>query len=374
MKTQFLFFALMITLILGCISCKNTKNVSGGVDSVPPTVEVTFPEVDSIVLNKTFPGYLKADKSIEIVARVNGYLVGKYFNDGGYVKKGQKLFSIEDTQYRQQLNQAQAQLQSAIAANDYATKHYNAMKKALESSAVSQMDVIQAETAMKESEASIENARAAVKTAETILGYCTVTAPISGRIAAPTYSVGEYLSGGSAPVTLTTIFDDRVVKAGISIEDGLYLDIIANMKNNAVDYSHIPVTFNDTPSNEYIGSLCYVAPNIDHTTGSLDLQVEINNPNGELKAGMYALVYLPFETEPHAILVKDASIGTDQQGNYIYTIGEDNRVIYTPVVVGKLANDSMRIVKKGISPDTRYVTKALLKVRDGVEINPVVVK
>lgn len=366
---------MMTTAIFGFSSCGHSDKSKNQQESMPRMrVDVALPEVDSVVLHRTFPGYLTANTKLDIVARVNGYLVGKYFDDGEIVKQGQKLFSIEESQYRDALQQAEAQLQSAIATNEYATKHYSAMKKALESDAVSQMDVIQAEASMNESKAAVESAKASVQTAMTTLGYCTLNAPFEGRIAAPGVTVGDYLAGGGSPVKLTTIYDDRIVKANITIEDALYLQILDNMKNNNVDYTAIPIAFSDTLPHSYKGKLSYVAPNIDQSTGSLQLQVEIANPYEELKAGMYAMVYLPFATDPDAILVKDASIGTDQQGKYLYTVGKDNKVVYTPIKIGEIVNDTMRIVTEGITPDTRYVTKALLKVRDGVEVDPVMMK
>lgn len=367
--------ALFLGSLLSVTSCHSGDSQKHNTYvNAPQRVEVAFPQVDSVVLHKTFPGYLAADRRLDVVARVNGYLVGKYFDDGEYIKQGDKMFSIEDSQYRDQLQQAEAQLNSAIATNEYAAKHYSAMKKALESDAVSQMDVIQAESALNESKAAIESAKAAVQTARTTLSYCTVYAPFDGKVAAPGVSVGDYLAGGGAPVILTTIYDDKVVKANISIEDALYLAILDNMKNNKVDYNSIPIAFADTLPHKYVGKLSYVAPNIDQSTGSLSLQVEIANPYDELKAGMYALVYLPFAADPEAIMVKDASIGTDQQGKYLYTLNDSNKVIYTPIEIGEIVNDSMRIVTRGIDRDTRYVTKALLKVREGVGVDPIVTK
>ena len=85
---------------------------------------------------------------------------------------------------------------------------------------------------------------------------------------------------------------------------------------------------------------------------------------------MYATVSLPYGFEPNAILIKDASIGTDQLGKYIYTVNDSNKVVYTPIEVGETVNDTLRIVTKGITADTKYVTKALLKVRDGQTVDP----
>lgn len=377
MKNTGIFIAMLAMLsgqafILSSCSGHKDKNVDD--TGYVMSVDVALPVVDSVVIHKTYPGYLAADKKIDIVARVNGYLIEKAFEDGQLVQKGAVLFRIEDTQYSDQLRQARAQLATAQATNEYATKHYAAMKKALESDAVSQMDVIQSESAMNESVAAIENAKAAVRTAATTLGYCTVYAPVTGRVSAPPVTVGDYLSGAGSPVTLTTIYDDTKVKAHFSIEDMQYLEILDNLKNNAIDYEHIPVNFSDTLSETFTGRLCYVAPNIVTNTGTIDLHVEIDNPDGLLKAGMYAVISLPVATEPKAILVKDASIGTDQLGKYLYVVNDSSKVVYTSIETGELVNDSMRIVTKGLAPTDRYVTKALLKVRSGMTVKPVTVK
>ena len=137
-------------------------------------VTVAMPEVDSLTLRKTYPGYTEATQEADVVARVNGHITRKYFDDGQYVAAGAPLFEIESTTYRDQVARAEAQLQTAIATRDYATREYQAMKKALESDAVSKMSVIQAESAANEAEAAVKNAHAALQTARTTLGYCTI--------------------------------------------------------------------------------------------------------------------------------------------------------------------------------------------------------
>lgn len=338
------------------------------------TVDVADVVVDSVIVHKSYPGYISADKCIDIVARVNGYLIQKNFDDGALVKKGDILFSIEDNQYRDELQRARAQLATAIATNEYATKHYEALKKALESDAVSQMDVIQSESAMNESKASIESAKAAVQSAQTTLGYCTVTTPITGHAAAPNFSVGEYLSGAGSPVLLTKIYDDSKVSAKFSVDDSQYLSIVRNIDSGEIDYTDIAVTFNDTIPQKFSGSLTYVAPNIITNTGTIDLKLVIDNKDGLLKDGMYAIVHLPVAVEPRAVLVKDASIGTDQLGKYLYIVNDSNKVEYRKIEIGEIVNDSMRIVTSGLDRDDRYVTRALLKVRTGMTVDPRLVK
>lgn len=360
-------------LILSLSSCSSDKKQSVRGDQVPD-IDVAEAIVDSVTLHKTYPGYIEAQQAVDIVARVNGNVIGKYFEDGKWVKKGTLLYSIEPNQYADAVNQAKASLATAEASYNYAANQYKAMKKALESDAVSQMDVLQAKATMDESAAAIQSARAALSSAATRLGYCSIRAPFDGRVAAGSVIPGNYVAGEGSPVTLTRIINDEAFNVNFSVEDAQYLLMVDKAAHKQVDLDKVPVEFTDTLPHSYFGSLNYSDPVIDTSTGTMKLRLHLDNPWQELKSGMYCVVHLPYAVEDEAILVNDASIGTDQLGKYLYTVNDSNQVRYTSIEVGELVNDTMRIVNKGITPGTRYVTKALLKVRDGMKINPVEAK
>lgn len=340
-----------------------------------PEVDVTYPIVDSVTLHKTYPGYIRAMNSADIVARVSGQLLTQNYKEGDYVSKGQVLFTIESTKYRDAVEQAQAALRTAESQYDYASRQYEAMKKALQADAVSQMEVIQAESSMNTAKASIRNARAALSTAQQNLGYCTVRATRPGRISIAEFSTGNYLNGEVSPVKLATIYDDARVKAVFDIEDSQYEMM---MGNNSVTENKllkaIPLNFSQKLPHSYTADLYYTSPNIETSTGTLSLEGHLDNPYKELKDGMFVSVDLPYGTEPEAILIRDASIGTDQLGKYVYVVNDSNKVVYTPVETGEIYRDSLRIVTKGLTPKQRYVTKALLTVRNGEEVKPRIIK
>lgn len=338
------------------------------------TVNVAYPAVDSLVLHKSYPAYLEAKHYVDIVARVNGYITAQLFDDGDWVKAGQPLFTIDSTTYREKVNEAEAQLQTAQATHEYNTRQYEAMKKALESDAVSKMDVIQAESAMKESEAAIRTAKAVLENARVMLGYCTIRAPFAGHAASPPLMDGDFVAGEASPVKLTTLYDDSGVSVYLSVEDSQLLRMKDTKSGKAVDYDHIPVQFGDSIINTYTARLVYTAPAVNKATGTIDLRLSVDNPKGELRPGMYATVMLPYAIDPRAIVIKDAAIATDQLGKYVYVVNDSNQVVYTPIKTGELYQDTLRIVSEGLSPADRYVTKALLKVRDGMHVNPVVQK
>lgn len=340
-----------------------------------PTVDVALPTVDSVTLHKTYPGVAYANATAKVVGRVNGQLLTKNHASGALVKKGDVLFTIESSTYRDAVQQAQAALTTAQSEYEYASNQYAAMKKALESDAVSQMDVIQAKSNMEKAEASIKNARATLSDAQTKLGYCTVRAPFTGHISSSTLDPGAYVSGEGSPVELATIYDDSAISIDFSIENAQYESMIG--KTGKIDseiYKKVPLTFEEPLAHEYFANLTYLSPSVDTNTGTILLKVGLPNTYGELKPGMYITVNLPYGTNSRAILVKDSAIGTDQQGKYLYVVNDSNKVVYTPIKVGDVYQDSLRIVTDGITTDSRYVTSALLKVRDGMEVNPTMKK
>ncbi len=353
-----------------CPSCGSKSSDSGKEEA--PAVDVARAATDSVTLYRRIPGILHAADKVDLVARVSGYLRSINYNSGDVVKKGQLLFTIEDTRYRDAVAQAGSQLQSAKSSYEYARSHYEAMLKALKSDAVSQMEVKQAKSAMEQAQAEINNARAALQTASTQLGYCRIYAPFTGRITASSASVGAFLNGEAAPQTLATIYEDSHIQAYFTIEDAAFLRSFTNNPNREkVNYDSIPLAFSEKLPHRYTGKLHYLAPEIDPETGQMQLRADIENPFGELRDGMYVTVDLPTGTDPAAVVVKDKALSTDQLGKYLYTVNDSNKIVYTHVETGQLANDSMRIITSGLKAGTPYVTKALLKVRPGVEIRPV---
>jgi RND family efflux transporter MFP subunit len=356
-----------IAFIVGCTRKRSATSVD------PECVSVAVPIVDSITIYRTYPAYASANATVDVVGRVDGLLLSKEYNAGDIVKKGQVLFTLEPTTYVDAVTQAQSQLATAESQLDYASRQYRAMAVAMESDAVSQMDLIQAENNMLQAEASVKKAKAALNTALVNLNYCTVTAPITGMITSSTSDVGNYIGGEASPVTLATLYDVSSIVFEFAVEDTQYEQMIAAMDDPlyAASYRHIPLTFSPALPHDYEADLFYTSPAVDRSTGTVVLKVRVDNPYGELSPGMYATVNMPFATMPRAVLVMDRSISTDQLGRYLYVVNDSNRVVYTPIEAGELYHDSLRVVTKGVDPTSRYVTSALLKVRDGMKVNAV---
>ena len=367
MKT-IIIIALSGMLITGC----DKKETSAKMEALP--VEVAKPVVKDVTLTREYPGYLTATTSLDVVGRVNGTLLSKNYVSGGRVKKGQTLFVVDPTLYENAVKQAEASLKTAKANLDYARSNYERMKEAVKSDAVSRIQFIQAESNVETCEAAVSNAEAELKTARTHLNYCYIKSPIDGIADLAEYSDGAYISGEGNPVKLTTIYQDTQLYSYFDISDNQYLAFellrAADTKIPKADHS-VTLRVGTDGSRTWQGKLNYLSPSFSLSTGTMRLRAELDNPDGVLKPGLYVSVTLPYAVADDAVLVDNASIGTDQLGKYLYVVNDSNVVSSRHIEVGQLVDDNMRIVTAGLSPDERYVTKALMKVRQGMKIMPV---
>lgn len=367
MKTR-IHLIILLAAILPLTSCRHKAKETV---RETPLIDVAEVVTDSVVLYKTYPGYLSSNNSADVVAQIDGRMLDMHYTPGQIVKKGDLLFSIDPTLYKDAVQRAEAELASAISTRDYAQSHYEAVKKALEADAVSKMEVLNAESAYNQAEAAIKNCRAALHTAQTNLSYCGVRAPLAGYISDCYIGPGNYVNGSGAPVKLATIYENHVFKAVFEIEDSQFESMVG--RDGGIEgrlYRNVPLHFRDTILTDYYADLIYEAPSVAQSTGTIQLKGTVSNHKDELKNGMYVTIQLPYGENPQAMLVKDASVGTDQLGKYLYTVNDSNKVVYTPIEVGDVYRDSLRMVTKGVKPGMKYVTKALLTVRPGEEIKP----
>ena len=369
MKKKINIIALSVLLfITGC----GKKESSSPMETLP--VEVAKPWVENVTLTRDYPGYLKGETSVDIVGRVNGTLLSKLYPSGTRVKKGQTLFVVDPTLYQNAVKQAKANLKMAKANLNYAKNNYERMKEAIKSDAVSRIQLVQADTNVQSCEAEVSNAEAELKTAEVNLNYCYIKSPIDGIADLAEFSDGAYISGEGNPVKLTTVYKYDKMYAYFDISDNQYLtfELLRNPDTKIPEADHeVTLRVGADGAKTWQGKLNYLSPNFSLSTGTMRLRAELDNPDGVLKPGLYVSVTLPYAIAEKAVLVDNASIGTDQLGKYLYVVNDNNEVNVRHIEVGQLVDDNRRIVTSGLSPDERYVTKALMKVRQGMKIEPV---
>lgn len=364
---KLMYIFLILLLLTGC------KEKKEKMEMMPtPMISVAKPVVRDITLTKDYPGYLTTEKTVDLVARVNGTLQSVSYVPGGRVKKGQLLFIIEPTLYKDNVVQAEAALKTAQAQLEYARNNYNRMNEALKSDAVSHIQVLQAEATVAEGIAAVSNAEATLNTARTNLGYCYVKAPFDGTISKTTLDIGSYISGSIQPVTLATIYKDNQMYAYFNVADNVWLSQLMSDKEVVKNLpKQVTVQLGQNGQDTYPATLDYLSPNVDLSTGTLNVRANFDNPQGILKSGQYVSITLPYGEANGAVLVKEVSIGTDQLGKFLYVVNDSDVVRYRHIVIGQLVGDTLRQVINGISPQERYVTEALMKVREGMKIKPI---
>ena len=360
-----LFFAVALLAITAC-----HKKAEPAASSAALPIEVTTPIVKEITLTREYPGYLKADATIPIMGRVNGTIIKRNFTEGSRVKKGDLLYVIEPTLYDNAVAQAEASLQTAIAQQEYARSNYERMQAAISSNAVSKIELLQAKSNVESTTAAVANAKAALKTARTKLGYCYIKAPADGTIGLRMQPVGAYVAGEMSPVELCRIYKDDIMYAFFDIPDVQWLRKLQK-GGSGIDQSRISFTLGEGKSITRDATIDYLSPNVNTGTGTLQIRATLPNSDGALKPGSYISIAMPYDEVKNGVLIKDASIGTDQLGKYIYVVNDSNEVEYRRIDTGSIIDDTLRLVTAGLAPGERYVTRALLKVRNGMPITPI---
>ena len=351
-------------LLLACHEKSTQKETAGALP-----VEVAQPIKKDITLTREYPGYLEAEATTSVVGRASGTLMTQNYTPGNRVKRGDILFTIEPTLYENTVTQSRAMLKMAEAELDYARNSYERMRQAIESDAVSRIEFLQAESNVKSCEAKVNEAKASLSTALTNLGYCYVKAPFDGVVGIEKYSVGAYIPGAASPVELCKMYKDNKMYAYFDIPDGQWIN--KQKRDDAVGKEeYITFTLGNERYFTWKAKMDYLSPDINLSTGTLRVRAELDNKEHVLKPGSYISVVLPYEDIKDGLLVKDASIGTDQLGKFLYVVNDKNIVEYRPIEAGRLIDDTLRLVTSGISANERYVTKALLKVRNGMPITP----
>lgn len=336
-------------------------------------VEVATPIVKDVVLTRKYPGYLSADAAVEVVCRVNGQLVQSNVSAGQRVRKGDVLYLIDSTPYRDDVRKAEASLATAQAELSYAQSSYDRMQEVIKSEAVSEIQLLQAKANVEKCLAAVHSAEASLNTTRTDLAYCQVKAPITGQITKGNYSVGAYIGGGGSPVPMATIYDDSKMYANFTVADNQWLRqlLVEELTKHSPDsVYYVNVRLGEGGAVGWQARLDYLSPNISLTTGTLDVRAELMNPDHLLKAGSYVTITLPVGKAKGAILVPESSIGIDQRGKYLYVVTPTDTVHYRPIVTGELIDDTLRIVTSGLTKDEFFVTQALMKVHDGMLITP----
>ncbi|WP_298614949.1 efflux RND transporter periplasmic adaptor subunit [uncultured Odoribacter sp.] len=372
MKKGIFLFLLLSILTGGCRKGQEKKEQAQAT-AVVPEILVNTPEEQDVTYTYEYPAYLEAEQTVNLVARVSGFLEKILYTPGQLVKTGQLLFVIEPKPYIDQVKAAESQVKSAEAQLAYAKASYERMKEAVQTKAISEIDYLQAQSTYNSAQASLDNARSQLNTARINLNYCYIKAPFDGRVSRNLVDQANYVAGSVEPTTLATMYKDKRMYAYFNMAYAEYENlppVNANLPPND-PLRFLTVTDAADPHRQWKGELDYTSPNVDLQTGTVNVRAIIENPHEELLSGMYVNISVPYRNVKDALLIPETSIGTNQTGRFVYIVDRDNRIELKPVTVGVLESDGMRQIISGIRRDDRYVVEALMSVRPGMSVKPV---
>jgi RND family efflux transporter MFP subunit len=369
-KTIILIIAVLLSsTFFGC-SEKNEY-----VEPPAPEVTVSKPQVKDVTDYLEFTGTAKAIEEIDIRARVEGFLESVHFEDGDFVTKGQLLFTIDPRPFRAAVKQAQGRLEKHRAQLERAEKEYQRNLTLFKQNAASEANVVKWKGEMEESRGTVISSQAALDNARLNLGYCTIKAPISGRISRKKVDVGNLVGAGEFTL-LTTIRQWTPIYMYFSINERDLLRIMERARAEGIaadnpDKIPLEVGLANESGFPHKGHLDFVDTTVDPDTGTMLLRGLFENPGPPyyIIPGMFVRVRMPVAQRENALLVTERALGLDQGGRYLLVVDNENKVEQRYVKIGAL-NDGMRVIKEGLKPEDQVVVNGIQRAIPGVKVTP----
>jgi membrane fusion protein, multidrug efflux system len=343
----------------------------------PPKVIVAKPLQKPAIRYNEATGNTAALNSVDLVARVQGYLEKINYQDGARVKQGTLLFEIQRNTYEAQLEQAKASLASAqaTALNDEINYQRDINLARQGNLAVTQQQIDNAKAMLDAANASVENAKASVELAQINLGYTRVTAPFDGIVSRHLADLGS-LVGYSTPTTLATIVQTQPIYVYFTASESVVLRArqqLAEVGRSPEDYRKVPVEIGLMTDTGYpiSGHLDYISPQVNTATGTLEIRGIFENKDGRLLPGLFVRVRVPQPKQQpgSALWVDETAIGQNQLGEYLLVLGKDNVVEQRQIKTGE-TEGGLRVVESGIGPSDWVVTSGIQRAVPGQKVSP----
>lgn len=339
----------------------------------PAKVDVGLPVQRTITRYLIATGNTAPVNTVDLVARVQGFLQSISYTDGTFVKQGAPLFTIEPDTYKLKLEQAQAAEAGAQASLRQAEADFKRQSDLVTRQVVSQATLDQSTATRDNAQANLQQAQVNTQIAAVNYSYTHVVAPFDGAVSARLVSIGE-LVGASSPTQLATIvqLDPIYVNFNVNEQDVLRIRAAALKKGlTSKDLKETPVEIGLQTEEGYPhqGKLDYAAPTINQSTGTLAVRGIFSNADRILLPGYFVRIRVPLEEQKDALLVPDVALGSDQGGRYVLVVNGENIVEQRKVQTGPLEGD-LRVIDSGLKPDDRVVIAGLLRAIPGQKVDP----
>ena len=344
--------------------------------AAPPPVTVAKPLVKEIVEWDEFTGQFAAVDSVEVRARVSGFLQSIHFADGQMVNKGDLLFVIDPRPFQISLDAAQSALSSAQARLNLAKLQLGRADKLKQSDFMSQSTYDQRQEEMLSASADAQVATAAINSAKLNLEFTQVTAPVSGRIGAHEVSIGNLVTGGEGGSTtlLTTIVSLDPMHFNFDMSEADYLAYqraaaAGKLQSNRESGILVSAHLMDEKEWSLQGTLDFVDNAVDRTAGTIRARAVFPNPDRLITPGQFGRIRIPGSDPYNAVLIPDNAVLSDQAQKIVMTVTSDGSVVAKVIRPGPEI-DGLRIVREGLTGDDVIIIDGVMRARPGGKVTP----
>lgn len=331
-----------------------------------PKVTAAKPLLRDVREWNEFTGRFEATDTVEIRARVNGYIQSISFKDGALVKKGDLLFVIDPRPFQAVVAQRQADLKAAQSRIELAKNTFDRAQSLFNSGDISAQIMDQRKSEHVQAVAAVDQARAALAAAQLDLSYTQVRAPIDGRISRQLVSQGNLINAGQD--VLTTLVSIDPIHFYFDVDEATYLKYARMGEGSEAQAREALIGLADETGFPHTAKLDFVDNAIAESTGTMRGRAIMNNPDGLITPGMFGRVRLVSGKEYQAVQIPDEAIGIDQSRKFVMTVGPDGTVASKTITTGPVI-DGLRVIHSGLDGSETVIINGLQRVQEGVKVN-----
>jgi membrane fusion protein (multidrug efflux system) len=347
------------------------------VKAPPPGVEVAPVLQQTIPVSMDFSGTVKAMKSIDIIPRVSGYIVKRYFTEGDYVEQGADLYLIDPKPYQASLDAVQAKLVKDQASVELWQSEVRRYTKLAKQGAASVERKEKSIAHLKEFEAAVKQDQADIDNAELQLGYTRITAPYQGRIQKTRINIGQLVRQQKDILTELVQMDPIYVIFNLSRNQSYQAQKLrrGGLGMQTLDDYKATIKLPDDSAYPHQGAMNYISAQVNPSTDTYEARALFPNhvskgKDADLIPGQYTPLTLVVGEHPDALLIPQAALIQSQAGMHVYVLGKDNKVDHRKVEVGG-AYQHYWVIDKGLTKGDKVIVKGVQKVKQGVTVTVV---
>jgi len=369
MRLLSLLFCTVFSLILA--GCSGSDKKSAPEAQAPKPMKVIKVENRDMPYWAEFVGQINAIETVDVRARVAGFLLEKNFKEGARVKKGDLLFTIDPKPFREDLKQAESGLEYNQALLEKAKKDFQRFKKLYDEGVVSRDEYEGYQTQTSTLKAQVRDNAAQVENAKIQLGYTKIYSPIDGVIGRVQVDVGNLVGQGENTL-LATISTVDPVYVSFSVSENDYIRANQRKQTEKKQEVEVQMVLADGSSYPYSGKFDMVDRAIDPQTGTLGIRVTFPNPEQLLRPGQYAKVRVLIDNVKNAVVIPARGTLDVQGMKSVYVVDEDGTIRSQPVKLGFAVKDLV-VVKEGLSAGDMAIVDGISRIKPGMKIKPIVV-